>query len=593
MDLSKIDMQNLYPEPYCVMNNCLCMKQYVKGQAEPNLKLLCNFVPFIDTQIFVDNGQEKTSRLKISGIAETGEILPSVEVSGDEFASLTWITKRWSFDCNLSPGAATRDNVRFAIQSTSKFADSVSVYSVTGWKQIGDNYYFLMPGDEKTIVELPPKMSGYKMTRSFTEEDIGTAFSLFESKLANEEIIYPLFSFVFLSPLTSFLREVGCEPKTVLMLIGKTGSKKSTLAALMLSFFGSFTSSTLPLSFKDTAKSILYHSFSLKDVLTCIDDFHPTGRGDVFNMTQTAQTIFRSYGDRVGRGRLNISSEPMETRYPQGNAIVTAEFPPDVGESGTARYFAVEMNTDSLDDNLLSAYQSKAEDGVLNSCMYAFTEWIRSEYLSDDNLKEEWLKSLRERCNGYRSEMIKRLRTSGIKCHARIPEDVAVIKIGFEMFLQFMKSHQVIDDDLSELYLLEFDDVMFGIASRQCRSVEEDKPTHVFVCKMNSLLESGRFYLSPRAMGVVTGDAKCLGYLDEDNYYFYRTQSHQAVKKLCDEQGEMFSIPEKALVKALSDENIIVRDKNQFTQGVHVGNKTVRLLVAPITKFNEIVERGA
>ena len=163
MDPNKIDMQNLYPEPYCVMNNCLCMKQYVKGQAEPNIKLLCNFVQFIDTQIFVDNGQEKTSRLKISGIAETGEILPSVEVSGDEFASLTWITKRRSFDCNLSPGAATRDNVRFAIQSTSKFADSVSVYSVTGWKQIhdqlSDQVESLTEKDENALETMQEKLS--------------------------------------------------------------------------------------------------------------------------------------------------------------------------------------------------------------------------------------------------------------------------------------------------------------------------------------------------------------------------------------------------------------------------------------------------
>ena len=33
----------------------------------------------------------------------------------------------------------------------------------------------------------------------------------------------------------------------------------------------------------------------------------------------------------------------MESRPPLGNAIVTSEFPPDIGESGTARYFLLEL----------------------------------------------------------------------------------------------------------------------------------------------------------------------------------------------------------------------------------------------------------
>lgn len=55
---------------------------------------------------------------------------------------------------------------------------------------------------------------------------------------------------------SSAKREAGCEPKFVLFLLGKTGSRKSTLAALTLSFFGRFTASELPLSFRDTSNSM-------------------------------------------------------------------------------------------------------------------------------------------------------------------------------------------------------------------------------------------------------------------------------------------------------------------------------------------------
>ena len=58
-------------------------------------------------------------------------------------------------------------------------------------------------------------------------------------------------------------------------LLGRTGAKKSTLSALALSFFGSFTETELPMSFADTPNSILYNASHLDDVLTCVDDSHP------------------------------------------------------------------------------------------------------------------------------------------------------------------------------------------------------------------------------------------------------------------------------------------------------------------------------
>ena len=93
-------------------------------------------------------------------------------------------------------------------------------------------------------------------------------------------------------------------PKFVLYLIGRTGTRKSTLAALFLSFFGRFSGTDLPLSFSDTLNSILASIYTLKDVLTCIDDFHPGTRRGEQKDTDTAQGIDRAYGDRVGKGRL-------------------------------------------------------------------------------------------------------------------------------------------------------------------------------------------------------------------------------------------------------------------------------------------------
>ena len=104
----------------------------------------------------------------------------------------------------------------------------------------------------------------------------------------------------------------SCE--ILLSLSRKTGSRKSTLAILFLSFFGKFSASDLPMSFHDTANSILANIYYLKDVLTCVDDFHPNGVFGEQEMKNIAQDISRYYVDRIGRVRLNSKTELQESR---------------------------------------------------------------------------------------------------------------------------------------------------------------------------------------------------------------------------------------------------------------------------------------
>lgn len=231
-----------------------------------------------------------------------------------------------------------------------------------------------------------------------------------------------------ISPLNHFLKAAGCEPKFVLFLSGKTGSRKSTLAALMLSFFGKFTASELPLSFRDTPNSILHNAFSLKDVLTVIDDLHPSSRQEEQRMNGTAQAVMRAYGDRTGKGRLRADSTPMESRPPQGNAIITAEFAPDIGESGTARYFPLELKEKDVDLETLTAFQKVAADGTLQRCMYAYTQWIKETFLYSEEAKQEFTHFLNSRFLSCRDEF----RKSGIRCHGRVPEAVAHLQMGMD-----------------------------------------------------------------------------------------------------------------------------------------------------------------
>jgi hypothetical protein len=313
-DIENEKTASIYPPPYSVIDGCLFVESVTKSGTIT--KRLCNFTPRLVSEITHDDGAVVSKRLRLGGEHANGYPLHEIEISGGELSNFNWLLDNWGADCNIDVGGNVKENIRYAIQSTAKSATHETVYSVTGWKKIGGEWYFLMPDSDSLTVELGGKLKRYSLKNNYSANEILAAAIILEVPFAPKEIVFPLLSFVFLSPLNEFLCQAGVEPKTVLMLTGKTGAKKSTLAALMLSFFGNFTASDLPLSFHDTANSIIHHTFALKDVLTCIDDFHPCGKLEEGKLTATVQSIMRAYGDRTGRGRLKADSSPIESRPP-------------------------------------------------------------------------------------------------------------------------------------------------------------------------------------------------------------------------------------------------------------------------------------
>ena len=554
-----------YAQQYFVKDNCL----FESGDSKQGsyTKKLCNFAPGAIREIIKDDGISFERFVQLGGVHQSGRQLPEITIRAEEVESLGWIVKYWGMDCILEPGLKTKSSVWNAIQSTALNMERITVFSTTGWRYANGNWRYLLPGDEQHTVKLSGKMHGYGMERNYHQLDIQTAASLLWQPLAPEEIMLPLLSFTFLSPLNHFLKAAGCEPKFVLLLSGKTGSRKSTLAALMLSFFGKFTASELPLSFRDTANSILLNTFYLKDVLTVIDDLHPSSRIEEPKMNGTAQAIMRAYGDRTGKGRLRADSTPMESRPPQGNAIITAEFAPDIGESGTARYFALELKEKDVDPETLTAFQKEVDAGTLQRCMFAYTEWIRECFLFSEESVRDFQKYLHSRFLFYRDSF----RKGGTQCHGRVPETVAQLEIGMEFFLRFLHERGGFADDWCRGIFERFQTILARLAKKQSDSIDEDKPTHVFIRKLFALLDSGKASVVSKDCTHDFKPANHIGYEDGTFFYLLGETAHAKVRELCDDQGEIFTIKYKALLKALAEENLIDPGPKQNTKLVRIG----------------------
>ena len=565
-------MEPIYAPAYRVVDGCLLETR--NSRNGPYERKLCNFAPWIVSEITLNDGVETTTWIRLRGKHQSGRELPEIEIPAAELSGFQWLTKHWGMDCILEVGQNVKDALRYAIQTTAQQAEKQTVFTVTGWRRLDGEYHFLMPGDERHTVTLPGKMHGYTMARECSPTDIQIVAELLQSKLAPEEILWPLIAFAFLTPLNHFLKLAGCEPKFVLFLVGKTGSRKSTLAALMLSFFGMFTASELPLSFRDTANSILHHTFALKDVLTCIDDYHPAGRQEEQKLTATAQSIMRAYGDRTGKGRLRADASPMESRPPQGNAIITAEFPPDIGESGTARYFSLELKGSDVDLQVLSSFQREAAEGSLQRCMYGYLRWLKERFLSNPDTEQEFISMLQTWFQQRRD----RFQVSNIRCHGRVPETVAWLQLGMDMFLRFLNEQGICAEDECKDVQEHFCQILYQLAQKQAQSIEEDKPTHKFIRKIYALLESNQAHLLDRNDINQLSCGTCLGYQDAEYLYLYSEVAHKLVRNFCEALGESFSCSSRSLLKALAEEGLIEPCAQQNTRPLRVGTKQKRVI---------------
>ena len=173
-----------------------------------------------------------------------------------------------------------------------------------------------------------------------------------------------------------------------------------------------------------------------------------------------------------------------EPRPPQGNVIVTAEFAPDIGESGTARLFCVEMKPGSICLPLLTEVQEQALDGCFARRMGAFVRDIKERYLKDDGQEQNLLERLKMNFSELRSHRSAELKEKSIPFHDRLPDTLACLEVGFLFLTDFLCAKDITDErDATELQN-RLHTVLLHLSAKQSESVEADRPTHIFLRMM-------------------------------------------------------------------------------------------------------------
>ncbi len=112
----------------------------------------------------------------------------------------------------------------------------------------------------------------------------------------------------------------SAAPRPAIHLAGTYGSGKSELAALMSSFYGTFSRDTPPSQWGDTINTVEAMGYPLADALYWVDDYK-----NIYADERTFTRFLQSYSRGMGRGRLTREAKLRQERPCRGTILSTGE----------------------------------------------------------------------------------------------------------------------------------------------------------------------------------------------------------------------------------------------------------------------------
>ena len=566
---------------YCVHEGC------ISQWSEDTPKRLCTFTAIASGIVMRDAGVTEEKNYTIDGWTREGHPLPRVRVPAKAYKRMDWLTESWDIRANILPGTTATEKVRYVIEEAGYSVASRTVeYTHTGWRKIGGKWAYLYRGGaigaDGITVDLGTALDDYCLDERYQQPDDESS-DLLTATLVPEilprRIGVPLVAFAFLAPLREALLQAGFPPAFSLYLVGGTGTRKSTVSALMLSYFGHFTALSLPASFNDTANYVRKKAFDLKDMVIAVDDYHPEGNLQARKkMEDMAQQLSRAFGDLAQRGRMNADRTVQGSMPPRALALISGEDMPNIRDSGEARYYVINIGKGDIPaDEVMTHMQDQAAAGTLAHLMRRYIEWLAPQM---DTLPAQ----LGDRFKELRSKA----QTLNVG-HSRAPGTIAHLLIGYEMYMRFLIETGVYEGVSPEYFKNEMgraiDDIVAN-AKQQGEESRSERPSRMYLATIGELLltkEATVVDLTDTVAGSQTSAKGHIGYMDANYYYFLPETSYTAVCSVYTKKGEAFPLTMRMLHKQLDEDGLITTDTTggKRTRNKSINGKAVRLLWVP------------
>ena len=477
--------------------------------APPNavkFRPLLGFQARIVAEVVRDSGDGNPLRVfMVEGRTPEGRTLPAVEVPTGKFSGMTWPLEHWGADGFVYPGSSVKDEARAALLSLSRAAgmERRTVHTRTGWADLPEHGpVFLTAGAcigaagavPGVGVSLLGKLQHYALPVP-PEEDAerqGVRMALELLELAPASLMFPLLGMVFRAPLGN-VRFSG-------WLDSRTGWGKSTLAAVLVSFYGAgWVAHFPPADFQSTDNALTLGAFLARDVLYVADDFKPEGTRSAIDAEHAKLSRFlSSAGNGSGRDRMTADALTVRTGYyPRGLVLATAESGPRK-HSDVARTVALSVPGPLFGPGgpadgsaRFDEARRHAEAGTLAGVMSGFLRWVAQHYAAVTGA------ALAGRVNLTARDFP--------GTHGRTAHNAAELLEGWRAFLTYARDCGALTEaqarDLGEQAAEHLRDTSAG----QAAALEQVDPASRFLPLLSGLLRSGAVYLRDAVTGEAPG----------------------------------------------------------------------------------------
>ena len=539
-------------------------KESFDGTYVPVLNHICNFAAWPIREILKDSGNGTPERfLELEGLLQGGAHLRAAKIPLPDFLEKnSWAGQLWGAKAGIKPNR--EKNLRYIIQLMAGEIPVSTFYSHLGWRPINGNWIYLHaggaigPGSEAVETEISDRLRKYLLPEDIGDIKKALQASLSLQELGPKKLMYPLLALIYLAPLCEALRQAGIEPSLLSYIWGVSGSKKSTLIALLLSHFGNFEHTGLPASFRDTGNSIEKLAFLAKDTVLAVDDLYPAREPkERAKLEGVLEHLSRNQGDRTGKGRMKADTSLREGLPPRGLALCSGEIMPLSGSS-LARNFVHKLQKGDIDLKKLTRAQS--QKALLSQAMRGYLEWLAPQ-MGDlpDQLKEAFT-HLRGEATGKATVKTR---------HCRLNEAISHLHLGLNSFLSFAVSQGALSQEEGKKILQEAWEIFNQIADEQALQEQAGEPSKKIAEASLELEAQRRIYWADMedTPGFLEGAVK-VGWKDEGRGIHYTNLGtlFKEVNQHLRGQGEYLSLSKADFISYLNQKELLVEKDKATSQ---------------------------
>lgn len=601
--------------PYAVEGGRICEVTHTR-EGDVAHRPLCNFEARIVGEVVADDGSgDDRGELEVDGTLADGRPLGVVRVPLAQFGPMNWPLALWGVRANVSAGMGSKDKLREAIQHLSGDVPRRRVYQHAGWRRVGEDWVYLtasgaigadgvVQGVEVELtgalgrIALPPPPAGDRRAAA-----VRASLALWD--LAPPAVSIPVVATTYLPPLREAL--AAEPPDFATWLYGPSGVLKSELAALAQAHYGPFTRTTLQ-TFKATANALERLTFSAKDALLVVDDYHPAqSQREAQEMATVVTRLLRGVGNGAGRSRMKADLNLRPDLPPRCVVLATGERLPE-GHSTEARMLPTTVEPGDVKLAALTVAQERR--GLLAEAMAAYVQWIAGRM-------EALRASLPARFMALRSL------AQAPGAHLREPSQVAYLRLALETWLGFAVDCGVLSRSDADARIASAWTVLLHLAAGHAEELAAETPARRFLALLADGVRSRRAYVehvdggppaAPDEWGwePVTrvwedkdgnraeevehrprSGAVLLGWRDKDWVCLFPEATYQLVAARAREAGQVFPVELRTLLHRLEQASAIAVEpgSGRRTPKVRRGDQTVRVIKLSVAALSG-VEQG-